>query len=286
MDVTVGDMGGWALLGSGDGLKLERFGDVLVERPSPQAIWPKTADAPWGDARARFHRKEDGSGTWETPGSSPKSRWRAALGELHFEIKLTGFGNVGLFPEHAAHWEWMAGLISAAGSVEVLNLFAYTGGASIVCARAGAKVTHVDAAKSVNAWARDNSHGCSVPEGRIRYLADDALKFARREVRRRHRYHAIILDPPTFGRGPKGEVWKIERDFARLMDVCPALLHDDALFVLATAHSPGVTPAVLCALLDVLDGHVAAGEMLLEGRGPSLPAGAYVRWTQTAPSHR
>lgn len=276
MDLRVDDLGGWALLGSGDGRKLERFGDRIIERPAPQAIWPGT----FLDNRrpdARFHRGKEGQGTWKGSTSKMPDAWQASLSRFPFEVRLTGFGNVGLFPEHASHWPWLSDRIKESGDVEVLNLFAYTGAASIFCAMEGARVTHVDAAKTVNAWAMLNASLCSVPDGAIRYLADDALKFVRREERRGRRYHGIIIDPPTFGRGPKGEVWKVENDFVTLVEACRSICHRDAAFLLVTAHSPGITPAVLRALLAGFGGAIESGEMLLGGGGPDLPAGAYAR---------
>ncbi len=278
MDLRVDNLGGWALVGSGDGRKVERFGDRVIERPAPQAIWPgRFREEKRPDAR--FHRGQDGQGTWKRSASGMPEAWPATLSGFPFEVRLTGFGNVGLFPEHAAHWSWMSDKIKEAGPIEVLNLFGYTGAASIFCATKGARVTHVDAAKTVNAWAMVNASRCSVPAGAIRYLADDALKFVRREERRGRRYHGIIIDPPTFGRGPKGEVWKVENDFVKLMEVCRSICHRDAAFVLVTSHSPGITPAVLRALLSEFSGPIESGEMLLCGGGPDLPAGAYARWS-------
>jgi len=195
------------------------------------------------------------------------------------EIRLTGFGNVGLFPEHSSHFAWMRELIAARGSARVLNLFAYTGGASIACALGGAEVVHVDSAKAVNGWARLNAERSGVPDDAVRYLADDATKLAKREIRRENTYDGIVIDPPSFGRGPKGEVWKLERGLAPLIATCQELLTDSPLFLLLTAHSPGVTPAVLRAMIAPLGGDVESGEMLLQGGGPALPAGAYARWT-------
>lgn len=273
-DVTVAPLDGWELIAAGDERKLERFGDFTVERPAPQAIWD--SPIPFEGADAIFKRNKDGSGKWIE--HAPTRPIRAAIGHLTFEIRLTGFGNVGLFPEHCAHWDWMTQRLEKRSAPTVLNLFAYTGGASLVCARAGARVTHVDAAKSVNSWAEHNSRLSKIEGGSIRYITDDAIKFVKREVRRGRHYHGMILDPPTFGRGPKGETWKIERDFSELLKISAKLLHDDATFILLTSHSPGVTPAVLRALLHPLGGTVTCGEMLLDGRGPSLPAGAYARW--------
>ncbi len=279
MDLLIHKFDGYELIDSGGERKLERFGDVVVDRPCPQAIWPAGDAAGWKQAGAAFQRGEGGTGDWERLGGDFSESWVARWNDLAFLIRPTGFGNVGLFPEHTGHWGWMADLISANGGGRVLNLFAYTGGASMACARAGAEVTHVDSAKPVNGWARENAKRSGIADGSVRYLADDALKFTGREIRRERKYEGIILDPPTFGRGPKGEVWKIERDFHNLVTDCVKLLADDPLFVLATSHSPGVTPSVLRALLSPLDGCVESGEMLLKGGGHALAAGVYARWT-------
>jgi 23S rRNA (cytosine1962-C5)-methyltransferase len=279
MDLEIRDLDGYELIDSGGERKLERIGGVLLDRPSPQAIWTARADAPWSEARAVFRRGEGGTGDWQRRGGDLPEPWTAALRGLVFEIRLTGFGNVGLFPEHASHFDWMRELIAGRGEAEVLNLFAYTGGASMACARAGAKVLHVDAAKAVNGWAKQNAKRSGVPDDAVRYLADDAIKLVKREIRRGNRYHGIVIDPPSFGRGPKGEVWKLEQDLAPLIGLCQDLLADSPLFLLLTAHSPGVTPAVLRAMLAPLGGNVDSGEMLLCGGGPALPAGAFARCT-------
>ena len=290
MDLEVhGWPDGWELVSCGDGRKLERFGAVLLDRPAAQAIWPADPVAPWAAADAAFQRGEGGTGDWQTgPGAAP-STWEALWRGLRFELRLTGFGNVGLFPEHAAHWAWLEEMIGrrtaadgpGAAPVEVLNLFAYTGGASLAAARAGARVTHLDGARAVNTWAALNAERSGIPEGRLRCVTDDALGFVRREARRARRYDIIILDPPTFGRGARSEVWKIERDLHPLLIACRELLAETPLGVLLTAHSPGVTAAVLRALLAPFGGRVEAGEMLLCGTAdaPPLPAGVYARWT-------
>lgn len=278
MDLRIGPFEGWELLGSGDGRKLERFGEIVLDRPCPQAIWPQADPPAWERADAAFARRESGQGDWsKLPGA--KESWRAAWRDLRFELRLTGFGNVGLFPEHAGHWEWMRALLAERPGARVLNLFGYTGGASLACAAAGAEVTHVDSARSVNGWAAANAALTPALPGAIRTLAEDALKFVRREARRGSRYDGIILDPPTFGRGTKGEVWKIERDLWPLLEGCARLLSDAPVFALLTAHSPGVTPRILEAGLARLGGpgRVELGEMLLTGAGPPLPAGAYAR---------
>jgi 23S rRNA (cytosine1962-C5)-methyltransferase len=280
MNLEIGSYAGYRLLDSGDGRKLELFGGHPIDRPCPQAIWPAGRAEAWAAAAAAFQRQEGGTGSWEIAREGVPEAWGARMGDLSFEIRLTGFGNVGLFPEHAAHWDWVRSVLGPRPGREVLNLFAYTGGASMACALAGATVTHVDSARAVNGWAMRNAAASGVPPDSIRYLAEDATRFARREQRRGKRYHGIVLDPPTFGRGAKGEVWKIERDLFPLIEVCAALLSDEPAFVLLTAHSPGVTPTVLRTLLVGLPGgRVEAGEMLLTGPGAPIPAGVYARWT-------
>ena len=279
MDLNIHQFAGYELVASGSGRKLERFGKVLVERPSPQAIWPLDDSKPWRDAQVSFVRNEGGTGDWRMSKRNVPQTWAAKWNDLTFEIRLTGFGNLGLFPEHTAHWSWMAERIGDGRSPKILNLFAYTGGASMACARAGATVTHVDAAKSVNNWAIANANLSAISSDRIRYLADDALKFVKRELRRNKRYDGIILDPPTFGRGAKGEVWKIERDLHNLLELCGSLLSPKPLFVLLTSHSPGVTPSVLSTMLSGFGPGIESGEMLLQGKGRPLPSGAYARWT-------
>lgn len=277
VDMEVFPSEGWALLSSGDERKIERFGEVVVDRPASQAIWPTSASPDIAVPDAVFHRAADGSGTWSTNRRRPP--WKLAQSTVTLELRLTGFGNLGFFPEHTVHWGWLLDALAQAKSPSVLNLFAYTGGASIVCAKAGAAVTHVDAAKSVNSWAQQNAGMSAVVDGAIRYLTDDAMKLVRREIRRGNRYEGVILDPPTFGRGPKGELWKIERDLPRLVSACFEVLSDAPLFILATSHSPGITPAVLRGLFVGRGGEIQSGEMLLTGRGPAIPAGAYLRWT-------
>ncbi len=278
---------GWELLDCGDGRKLELFGGIALDRPAAQAIWPADTAAPWSRARAAFQRGEGGAGDWRQGADPAPESWLARWRGLTFELRLTGFGNVGLFPEHVGHWQWIEEAVTgrlAAGPpsapVEVLNLFAYTGGASLAAARAGALVTHVDAARAVNNWASANLERAGIDGRRLRLITDDALKFVRREARRSRRYHLIVLDPPTFGRGPRGEVWKIERDLHPLLAACADILAADALGLLLTAHSPGITAAVLRAVLAPLGGAVVDGEMLLAtaAGAPLLPAGSYARW--------
>ncbi len=275
MDLILSKQQDWELLSSGNETKIERFGDVVLVRPAPQAIWPEM-ESPPGRKDVIFRRKKDGSGDWHYKGR-PLDPWSIRLFDVQLQLRLTGFGNVGVFPEHSVHWPWIGDLLSKhPGRPEILNLFSYTGAVSIFSARCGARVTHVDSAKSVNAWAKLNAVQSGIRD-EIRFIEDDATKFVKREERRLRKYDGIILDPPTFGRGNKGEVWKIERDLFRLVEGCRNLLSDNALFVLVTSHSPGVTPAVLRALLSSFGGKMESGEMLLEGQGLYLPVGGFAR---------
>jgi 23S rRNA (cytosine1962-C5)-methyltransferase len=278
MDLEIGSFEGWELIDSGGERKLERFGDRVLDRPCPQAIWPKRTPERWKEAVAEFQRGEGGQGEWTKAGRAPDA-WPAAWGAVRFQVRLTGFGNVGVFPEHAAHWPWMQELLRGVPGARVLNLFAYTGGATLACAGAGADVTHVDSARSVNGWAADNASSSAPIPGSIRFVAEDAMKFAKREARRGRRYHGIIIDPPTFGRGAQGEVWKIERDLWPLVETCAQLLEDAPLFTVLTAHSPGITPRVLATALSALGKprRMDSGEMLLVGGDQAVPAGAYAR---------
>lgn len=279
MDLEVHGFAGYELLDTGDGRKLERFGEVVLDRPAAGAIWPRTDPGLWDSAHGKFLRHEGGSGEWKTRSRGVPEAWPAVIDDLTMEIRLTGFGNVGLFPEHTCHFGWMADKLEAPGGPNVLNLFGYTGGATMACAKAGARVTHVDAAKSVNGWAILNAESNGLQGAKIRFLADDATKFVRRELRRGNRYEGIILDPPSFGRGTKGEVWKLEEHFFELLGLCSQLLADDPAFLLVTSHSPGVTPSVLRHMLGELGGTLEDGEMLIRGPKTVLPAGVYARWS-------
>jgi len=278
MDLEIGTSGGWELIDSGDERKLERFGAHVLDRPCPQAIWPKQRPDRWEEAVAEFQRGEGGQGEWTKADGAPDA-WPAILSAIRFQVRLTGFGNVGVFPEHTAHWPWMQELLRGLPAARVLNLFAYTGGATLACAGAGADVTHVDSARSVNGWAAENASLSAPISGPIRLIAEDATKFAKREARRGRKYHGIIIDPPTFGRGAQGEVWKIERDLWPLVATCAQLLEDKPLFTVLTAHSPGITPRVLAAALEALGKprSIDSGEMLLVGDVRAVPAGAYAR---------
>lgn len=281
--------GEYKLLDSGNERKLEQVGELIIDRPSPQAVWtPKLAPSQWNQASAVFERAKDGS-DWDL---DPKvqRKFNIVYSNIAFQIKLTDFGHLGLFPEQAANWDWMRGKIRARmeksrnANLHVLNLFAYTGGSTLACSQAGAHVVHVDAAKGVVDWAKENAQLSRLHERPIRWLVDDALKFVKREARRENTYQGIILDPPSFGRGPKGEVFKIENDLLPLLEACQEILADNALFFLLSCHTPGFTPTTLAnQVAEVVAGRrgrIESGEMLVHeaDTGRALPSGAYARW--------
>ena len=274
----------YEVIDTGDGEKLERWENVLLRRPDPQAIWPKQDPALWDKADAWYHRSTKGGGEWEFFRKLP-DRWTVRYGGLRFYVRPTGFKHTGLFPEQAVNWDWMAGLIRAANRpVKVLNLFGYTGGATCACAAAGAHVTHVDAAKGMVQWAGENRRLCEIDETRVRWIVDDALKFVQREARRGNAYQGILMDPPSYGRGPGGEVWKLENELYGLVSACEKVLAEDALFMLINSYTTGLQPAVLNNMLAMTvargrGGAVEADEIVLPVReGGVLPCGASGRW--------
>ena len=274
----------YEVLDTGDGEKLERWRDIVLRRPDPQAIWPRQRPELWTKAVAHYHRSAKGGGEWEFFRRLPE-RWTVKYGELEFYVRPTGFKHTGLFPEQAVNWDWMAGLIRRAGRpVRVLNLFGYTGGATLACAAAGAKVTHVDAAKGMVQWAGENRKLAGVDETSVRWIVDDALKFVQREARRGNVYEGILMDPPSYGRGPGGEVWKLENELFGLVEACEKVLAPDALFMLINSYTTGLQPAVLNNMLTMTAaksraGRVTADEIVLPvTAGGVLPCGASGRW--------
>lgn len=280
--------GDYQLLDSGNMRKLEQLGPYVIVRPAPQAIWlPRLPKSAWQRADAIFERDASGGGKWEFRGTV-KREFDILFDRLSLRIKLTDFGHLGLFPEQAPNWEWLRNLIRRRlqrtnyRNLHVLNLFGYTGGSTLAASQAGAHVVHVDAAKGVVDWARRNSEISRLQERPIRWLVDDALKFVKREVRRGNHYQGIILDPPSFGRGPKGEVFKIEDALLPLLDECRKLIANDALFILYSGHTPGFTPLVMYNQLATIapkGGQIEYGEMVVvDQQGRALPSGTYARW--------
>ncbi len=281
---------GWKdyeLIDCGSGEKLERWGKYILVRPDPQAIWqtPRT-DPRWNKANARYARSSTGGGQWakkELP-----ARWTARYKELTFNIKPMNFKHTGLFPEQAANWDFCGNLIRKAGRpISVLNLFAYTGGATVACAAAGASVCHVDAARGMVSWARENAQSSGLSDAPIRYIVDDCGKFAQREIRRGHTYDGIIMDPPSYGRGPSGEIWKLEENLWPFVELVAQLLSDNPLFFLINSYTTGLAPSVLTYILETLvtrkhGGHTESQELGLPvtNTGLALPCGATGRWFQ------
>ena len=276
----------YEVLDTSEGEKLERWGSYLLIRPDPQVIWQTEKTRPeWKKPNGHYHRSSKGGGSWEFF-DLPKT-WQISYGDLVFNLKPFSFKHTGLFPEQAANWDWFTELIRNAGRpIKVLNLFAYTGGATCAVLAAGASVTHVDASKGMVTWARENAESSGLADRPVRWLVDDCTKFVEREIRRGHRYDAIIMDPPSYGRGPKGEIWKIETSiYPFLMSAC-RLLSDDPLFVLVNSYTTGLQPAVLSYLLHTAidgrhKGNVDAAEIGLpvSMNGLVLPCGAAGRWT-------
>lgn len=271
------------VLDTGDGSKLERWGDWVLSRPDPQAIWPKAAPGKWEGADAVYLRSERGGGSWEFRRQLP-DRWQLTYGSLRFFVRPTGFKHTGLFPEQAVNWDWMRSLLQAGGGARVLNLFAYTGGATVACAAAGAHVTHVDAAKGMTQWAKENRALSRIPESACRFIVEDAAAFVSRERRRGSRYDAVIMDPPSFGRGPSGEVWRIEDELYALADACAALLDSQPLFFLINSYTTGLQASVLLNILEKTvaarrGGRAEAQEVALPvASGGLLPCGCAGRW--------
>ena len=276
----------YELLDTSAGERLERWGDVVLIRPDPQILWDTPKRHPlWQKANARYHRAETGGGRWEYLQSTPDS-WNIRYKHLTFQLKTMGFKHTGLFPEPAVNWVWMAKAIHSAGRpVKVLNLFAYTGGATLACAAAGAEVCHVDASKGMVAWAKGNAALSHLEDRPIRWLVDDCIKFVQRELRRGNRYDGIVMDPPSYGRGPGGEVWKLEEQLYGLVQLCRPLLSTNALFFVLNSYTTGLSPAVMEYLLGVClqkerGGGVFCDEIGLPvpAAGLALPCGSTAVW--------
>jgi 23S rRNA (cytosine1962-C5)-methyltransferase len=270
----------YELIDSGEGAKLERFGAYVLSRPCSQAVWKKSLPAArWAEANATFMRLDDKRS--KVVGEVPEE-WIIQTVGIQFKLSLTDFGHLGIFPEQRPFWNWIRDTIKEAKRpIRLLNLFAYSGGVSLAAAQAGAEVCHLDASKGMCSWAREKAAKNGLQESPIRWIVEDVQKFITREIKRGRFYDAIVLDPPTFGRGAQGEVFKIETHINPLLDSLYKLLSENPLFVLFSCHTPGYTPTVLRQLLSQnLKGTIDAGEMLLEGKTcGSIPSGAYARWT-------
>ena len=281
---------GYTLLDSGEGEKLESFGDIILRRPAAQAVWRKQLpEKTWQQVSASFDREKGNN--WSNRQSLP-DQWQVEVEGITFKLSSTDFGHLGIFPEQAASWRWLRETIRKARQqpnrqVSVLNLFAYSGGSTLASALEGAAVCHLDAARGMVDWARDNARLNGLGEAPIKWIVDDAIKFLQRETRRGNHYDGIILDPPSFGRGKKGEVFKIERDILTVLDLCKGLLSDDPLFLLFSCHTAGFSPQVMENLLHQLlagyGGKIESGEMFLLGKYQTfpLPNGTWARWLNT-----
>ena len=278
----------YELLDATAGNRLERWGSVVLVRPDPQVVWnlPRASDQ-WEKADAVYHRSTKGGGQWEIRRKLPQ-RWKIHAGDLTLVVSPTGFKHTGVFPEQAVNWAWYREKIQAAGRpIRVLNLFGYTGGATLACAAAGAAVCHVDASKGIVAWARENAQASGLEDRPIRWIVDDCAKFVAREIRRNSRYDAIIMDPPSYGRGPGGEVWKLEDNIYDLIALCSQVLSDRPLFVAVNSYTTGLSPAVMeyilkATLCKKYGGHTSSDEIGLPvtATGGVVPCGATSIWEE------
>lgn len=282
---TAKDWKQFEVIDTSGGEKLERWGDVILTRPDPQVIWNTPKGDVWRKTNARYLRSSSGGGKWEIK-NMPRDHWTIEYKQLRFKISPTGFKHTGLFPEQAVNWDFMADKIKNAGrEVSVLNLFAYTGGATLACAAEGAKVCHVDASKGMVAWARENAQLSNLQDKPIRWIVDDCKKFVEREIRRGNRYDGIVMDPPSYGRGPGGEVWKLEDSIYDLVELCAQVLSDDPLFFLLNSYTTGLSPSVMEYILGVTvgkqhKGKVSSSEIGLpvSQSGYVLPCGSTAIW--------
>lgn len=306
--LTTKPQAGYELIDSGGEEKLERFGEVVLARPDPQALWPKAKEGEWASAQGTYVRdsgpKAGGVGQGKWTGNVPQE-WPVELGGLRLIVKPTSFKHTGVFPEHIPGWSWIKEILSKAPAKgrdehdpnslsqdlaqapRVLNLFGYTGGYTLAAAKAGAEVTHVDASKTAVAWARENAALSGLGEAPIRWIVEDVLVYLRRELKRGVKYDAIIMDPPAFGHGPHDELWKFEKHFLELMSLCEQLLSDTPLFVLINGYAAGYSPLAFAYNLDAIEkkfgGAIEYGDLTIEekGTGRLLPAGIFARWARS-----
>lgn len=276
----------YKLLDATDGFRLESWGGVILVRPDPQVVWKFEKRSPmWDKAHAVYHRSSKGGGEWEYKKKFP-SEWNIKYDSMTFKVTPTGFKHTGIFPEQATNWDEYAKMIAKESrELNILNLFGYTGGATLACAAAGAKVCHVDASKGVVAWGKENARLSGLSDKPIRWIVDDCVKFVQREIRRGNKYDGIIMDPPSYGRGPNGEVWKLEENIYQLLDLCSRILSDDPLFVAVNSYTTGVSPSVMEYMLDVMmrdkyKGRVSAQEigLTVQSTGMALPCGSTAFW--------
>ena len=274
----------YEIIDMANGEKLERWGNVTLIRPDPQIIWKeKTFPEKWNTANARYNRSSSGGGGWKYNKKVPEN-WQIKYRDLTFNIKPMGFKHTGLFPEQAVNWDWMIEKIKNVGRpIKVLNLFAYTGGATVACSYAGAQVCHVDSSKGMTTWAKENVASSGLSKRPVRFIVDDVVKFVNREIRRGNTYQAIIMDPPSYGRGTNGEVWKFEENIADLVDLCAKILAEDALFFLINSYTTGISSTVLENILRMKihkKGKFSNGEVGLPMSNSKLilPCGIYGRW--------
>ena len=276
----------YKLLDATDGYRLESWGDVILVRPDPQVVWKFEKKSPlWEKAHAVYHRSSSGGGSWEYRKKFPQ-KWNVKYDTMTFAVSPTGFKHTGLFPEQATNWDEYAKMIKKENrEINVLNLFGYTGGATLACAAAGAKVCHVDSSKGMVAWGKENAQLSGLSDKPIRWIVDDCIKFVQREIRRGNKYDGIIMDPPSYGRGPNGEVWKLEDNIFQLLELCSQILSDDPLFVAVNSYTTGVSPSVMEYMLDVMmrdkyKGKVSAQEigLTVQSTGMALPCGSTAFW--------
>ena len=276
----------YEILDMASGMKLERWGKYVLSRPDPQIIWKeKTFKEKWKNLDAKYIRSNKGGGHWENVNSVPEN-WQIKYKDLTFNIKQMGFKHTGLFPEQAVNWDYMIDKIKKSNrKIKVLNLFAYTGGATVACAYAGADVVHVDSSKGMVAWAKENIASSNLTDRYVRFIVDDVIKFVKREIRRGNKYDAIVMDPPSFGRGANGEVWNIEESLYELVELCVQVLSDNPLFFLINSYTTGLSPKVLenVLLLTVnkkVNGKITSGEIGLPMTDSNLvlPCGIYGKW--------
>ncbi len=278
----------YKIIDMANGQKLEKWGNIILSRPDPQIVWKnKNYPEEWKKADAIYSRSKTGGGSWEYKKKIPSS-WQIKYRDLTFNIKPMGFKHTGIFPEQAVNWDWMRNKIEESNrEIKVLNLFAYTGGATVACLASGASVCHVDSSKGMVTWAKENVQSSVLADRKVRYIVDDVVKFVNREIRRGNKYDAIIMDPPSYGRGANGEVWQFENNIYDLVELCTKVLSDKPLFFLINSYTTGISSTVLANILNLnipkkYKGKIESGEIGLpmENSNLILPCGIYGRWEQ------